>query len=56
MTAPVVPFGLTIKPARNFVTMDILRRILADYFGYKLEFVMNITDIDELVHSRTPFL
>lgn len=52
MTQPVIRFSLTIKPARNFVTTDILRRILVDYFGYKLQFVMNVTDIDELVYSR----
>ncbi|KAI9802282.1 MAG: hypothetical protein M1833_001788 [Piccolia ochrophora] len=28
--------------ARNYVTTDILRRILVDYFGYNVEFVMNI--------------
>lgn len=34
---------------RNYVTQDILRRILSDYFGYDVHFVMNITDIDDKV-------
>ena len=35
---------------RNYVTQDILRRILVDYFGYNVHFVMNITDIDDKVN------
>jgi cysteinyl-tRNA synthetase len=35
--------------ARNYVSTDIIRRILRDYFGFKLNFVMNITDIDDKV-------
>lgn len=35
--------------ARNYVTQDVLRRILSDYFGYNVHFVMNITDIDDKV-------
>ncbi|KAG6331373.1 hypothetical protein ID866_7716 [Astraeus odoratus] len=33
--------------ARNYVTQDILRRIMSDYFGYDVQFVMNVTDIDD---------
>lgn len=33
--------------ARNYVTQDVVRRILRDYFGYDVHFVMNITDIDD---------
>ncbi|KAH9979011.1 tRNA synthetases class I (C) catalytic domain-containing protein [Lactifluus volemus] len=35
--------------ARNYVTQDILRRIMSDYFGYDIYFVMNITDIDDKI-------
>lgn len=35
----------------NYVTQDILRRILEDYFGYDVHLVMNITDIDDKVHQ-----
>ena len=36
---------------RNYVTQDILRRIMTDYFGYDVHFVMNVTDIDDKVGS-----
>jgi hypothetical protein len=36
----------------NYLTQDIVRRILRDYFGYDVNFVMNITDIDDKVSSR----
>ena len=35
--------------ARTFVTTDIIRRILKDYFKFKVHFVMNITDVDDKV-------
>lgn len=44
--------------ARNYVTQDILRRIMRDYLGYDVQFVMNITDIDDkiIVRARQAFL
>jgi len=36
---------------RNYLTQDIIRRILQDYFGYDVNFVMNITDIDDKVRQ-----
>ncbi|KAF5380366.1 hypothetical protein D9615_004735 [Tricholomella constricta] len=38
--------------ARNYVTQDVLRRIMTDYFGYDVHFVMNITDIDDKIIIR----
>ncbi|KAG9309224.1 cysteinyl-tRNA ligase [Chiua virens] len=38
--------------ARNYITQDILRRIMSDYFGYDVHFVMNITDIDDKIILR----
>ncbi|WAQ92545.1 hypothetical protein PtA15_17A26 [Puccinia triticina] len=38
--------------ARNYVTQDILRRIARDYFGYQVNFVMNVTDIDDKIIQR----
>lgn len=35
--------------ARNYVSTDIIRRILMHFFEYKVKFVMNITDIDDKV-------
>ncbi|KIK09833.1 hypothetical protein K443DRAFT_671150 [Laccaria amethystina LaAM-08-1] len=38
--------------ARNYVTQDIIRRIMSDYFGYDVHFVMNVTDIDDKIIER----
>ncbi|TIC03629.1 hypothetical protein E3Q18_00087 [Wallemia mellicola] len=35
--------------ARNYLTQDIIRRILRDYFSYDVKFVMNITDVDDKI-------
>lgn len=32
--------------------MDIIRRILEDYFKYDVLFVQNVTDIDDKVRSH----
>lgn len=44
--------------ARNYVCSDICRRILQDYFGYNIEFVQNVTDIDDkiIVAARHEYL
>lgn len=38
--------------ARSYVTFDIIRRILQDYFGYSVFFVQNVTDIDDKIIKR----
>ena len=38
-----------ICTSRSYITFDIIRRVLSDYFGYDIFFVMNITDIDDKV-------
>lgn len=38
--------------ARNYVSIDINRRILSDYFGYNVKFVQNVTDIDDKIILR----
>lgn len=38
--------------ARSYISFDILRRVLSDYFGYQINFVMNITDIDDKIIRR----
>ena len=38
---------------RNYVCLDINRRILEDYFGLDTVFVMNITDVDDKIIIRT---
>jgi cysteinyl-tRNA synthetase len=37
---------------RNYITFDIIRRILEDYFGYNVFVCMNITDIDDKIILR----
>ncbi|KAK2957673.1 putative Cysteine--tRNA ligase [Blattamonas nauphoetae] len=39
--------------ARNYVTLDIVRRIMQDYFKYKVEFGENITDIDDKIIKKS---
>jgi len=48
LTLPISVVG----HARNYVSTDIVRRILRDYFGFKVKFVMNITDIDDVSHAK----
>jgi len=38
--------------ARTYLSFDILRRVLRDYFGYDVFFVENITDIDDKIIRR----
>nr|CAD7395991.1 unnamed protein product [Timema cristinae] len=38
--------------ARSYISFDILRRVLSDYFGYDVQYVMNITDIDDKIIKR----
>lgn len=46
---PTVYDDAHLGHARNYVTTDILRRILRDYFKFDVKFVMNITDVDDKV-------
>ena len=38
--------------ARTYVAIDIIRRIMQDYFGYMVVFVQNVTDIDDKIIVR----
>ncbi|KAI9731998.1 MAG: hypothetical protein M1834_004449 [Cirrosporium novae-zelandiae] len=55
---PTVYDDAHLGHARNYVTTDIIRRIMKDYFGYDVHFVMNITDVDDkiILRSRQRFL
>ena len=37
---------------RSYITFDILRRVLSDYFNYDIFYVMNITDVDDKVCDK----
>lgn len=44
--------------ARNYVSIDINRRIMQDYFNYDIMFIQNVTDIDDkiILKARQEFL
>lgn len=44
LKTPLYLFGF-----RSYISFDILRRILRDYFKYDVFYCMNITDIDDKV-------
>ncbi|KAI3389179.1 hypothetical protein SNEBB_009733 [Seison nebaliae] len=44
--------------ARSYITFDIIRRIMSDYFSYNIVYCMNITDVDDKIikNSRKSLL
>ena len=38
--------------ARTYLSFDILRRVMTNYFGYDIFYVMNITDVDDKIIKR----
>ena len=57
------PYSLTycsdahLGHARNYVSTDIIRRIMRDYFKFNVQYVQNVTDVDDKVNSSLePFL
>ena len=50
---PTVYDASHVGHARNYVAFDIVRRVLIDYFGFDVLYVMNITDIDDKIILRT---
>jgi cysteinyl-tRNA synthetase len=46
---PTVYDSAHLGHARNYVSFDIVRRILEDYFGYNITCIMNVTDIDDKI-------
>ncbi|KAL2362902.1 hypothetical protein RJZ56_004193 [Blastomyces dermatitidis] len=49
---PTVYDDAHLGHARNYVSNDILRRIMRDYFKFDVKFIMNITDVDDKIISR----
>ena len=49
---PTVYDSAHMGHARNYVTFDVIRRILEDYFGYNILYVMNVTDVDDKIILR----
>merc|ERR1712137_1377161 len=50
---PTVYDSSHVGHARNYMTFDILRRIMSDYFRYDVFYVMNITDLDDKIIIRS---
>lgn len=46
---PTVYDDAHLGHARNYVSTDIIRRIMRDFFKFDVKFVMNITDVDDKV-------
>ncbi|KAL8742645.1 MAG: hypothetical protein Q9190_004902 [Brigantiaea leucoxantha] len=49
---PTVYDDAHLGHARNYVSTDIIRRVMKDYFKFDVEFVMNITDVDDKIIVR----
>jgi len=49
---PTVYDSAHMGHARNYVTFDVLRRVMEDYFGYNVLYVMNVTDVDDKIILR----
>ncbi|KAK0640751.1 tRNA synthetases class I (C) catalytic domain-containing protein [Cercophora newfieldiana] len=49
---PTVYDSSHLGHARNYVSTDIIRRILMHHFGFKVNFVMNYTDVDDKIIIR----
>lgn len=46
----VTPYSDThLGHIRNYTTLDIVVRLLKDYFGFDVNFVMNVTDVDDKI-------
>jgi cysteinyl-tRNA synthetase len=49
MCGPTVYDSSHMGHARTYLSFDIIKRILEDYFGYNVFLVMNVTDIDDKI-------
>jgi len=49
---PTVYDSAHMGHARNYVNFDCLRRVMQNYFGYDVRFVMNVTDVDDKIIMR----
>ncbi len=54
----IYPQESHIGHARNYLAADIIRRVMEDYFGYRVRMVMNVTDVDDkiILKARRAFL
>jgi cysteinyl-tRNA synthetase len=50
---PTVYDAAHLGHARTYVSFDMLRRIMTNYFGYDVNMCMNITDLDDKIIKRS---
>jgi cysteinyl-tRNA synthetase len=50
---PTVYDAAHVGHARNYVSFDIVRRLLVDYFGMPVLYQMNITDVDDKIIQKS---
>ena len=53
MCGPFVYDLSHIGHARTYVSFDIIRRIMTEFFGYNIKLVMNISDIDDRIIRKS---
>ena len=53
MCGPTVYDSAHLGYVRIYLTLDIIRRILSNYFHYDVNLCMNITDIDDKIIQRS---
>ena len=53
MCGPTVYDSAHLGHARTYLTFDIIRRILSNYFHYDVNLCMNITDIDDKIIQKS---
>lgn len=49
---PTVYDSAHLGHAKNYVSCDIIRRVLEDYFGFNILMVMNVTDVEDKIVYR----
>lgn len=49
---PTVYASAHLGHARNYLTFDIVRRVLEDHFQYTIRYIMNITDVEDKIILR----
>lgn len=49
---PTVYDSAHLGHARTYVSLDIIRRILTDYFRYDITYALGITDVDDKIIAR----
>jgi cysteinyl-tRNA synthetase len=50
---PTVYDNSHLGHARTYVSFDIIKRIMTDYFGYNVKLVMNITDLEDKIIRKS---